>query len=160
MNIPDKYYCYILRSTNPLYSNFTYVGSTNNLYRRLRQHNKIISGGAKATAGKSPLEYVAILSGFDNKIEALNCEWRIKHPTGHKYRSKIYCGINGKFNSLNFIFKLDKWTANSNGPIFTNEYILYTHDEHIHKIEQPPIIKSNICVSNIDLITYLYTIKN
>lgn len=42
----DKYYCYILFQTN-LESDLTYNGSTNNLVRRLRQHNGEISGEQK-----------------------------------------------------------------------------------------------------------------
>lgn len=43
----EKYFCYILKSTNPNYPNITYNGSTNNLKRRLRQHNGKIVGRCK-----------------------------------------------------------------------------------------------------------------
>ena len=52
----------------------TYVGSTTNVQRRLRQHNGEIVGGARATrksAGKWKI--VAYLEGFTNRSEA--CRW-------------------------------------------------------------------------------------
>jgi hypothetical protein len=30
----------------------TYIGATNNFERRLKQHNRILSGGAKSTSGQ------------------------------------------------------------------------------------------------------------
>ena len=49
---PEQWYCYILRNKQPQYSHLTYNGSTNNPYRRLRQHNEEISGGAVYTHGR------------------------------------------------------------------------------------------------------------
>ena len=43
-----SYYVYLLKSTKGT----TYVGATVNLERRLRQHNKELVGGAKATTSK------------------------------------------------------------------------------------------------------------
>ena len=50
----SKYYCYIIRSTNPAFSNSTYNGSTNNLVRRLRQHNGEIVGGINIDEKQDP----------------------------------------------------------------------------------------------------------
>ena len=47
----QQWYCYILRNRQHKYSHLTYNGSTNNPYRRLRQHNEEISGGAVYTHG-------------------------------------------------------------------------------------------------------------
>ena len=43
-----NFYVYLLKSTKGT----TYVGATVNLERRLRQHNKELVGGAKATTAK------------------------------------------------------------------------------------------------------------
>ena len=43
------WYCYILRNSSEKYGKLTYNGSTNNPYRRLRQHNQEIVGGARYT---------------------------------------------------------------------------------------------------------------
>lgn len=50
----------------------TYVGSTTDPKRRLRQHNGEIRGGARATRGFK-WRLVAVVSGFKNRSEA--CRW-------------------------------------------------------------------------------------
>ena len=84
----SNWLCYILQSTD---SNKTYVGATDNLYRRLCDHNGIhgASKGAKATKGE--MWYVAFcISGFSNKIACLSFESgvrRIKRrKCYHKYK--------------------------------------------------------------------------
>lgn len=60
----------------------TYVGATVNLDRRLRQHNKEISGGAHATTSKVAQgkiwHRVCYVSGFPTWQTALQFEWRWK----------------------------------------------------------------------------------
>jgi predicted GIY-YIG superfamily endonuclease len=62
--------------------NTTYIGATVNLQRRLRQHNKIITGGAKATGRKVEKgEYwnrVCYVSNFPDWKSTLQFEWRWK----------------------------------------------------------------------------------
>lgn len=134
-NNVDKYYCYIIRSTNPNFLNSTYNGSTNNLIRRLRQHNGELVGGAKATKGKGPWEYFAIWEGFESKNEALSCEWRIKHPTNTRKRPSQYNGIKGRIKSLNLLVGLDNWTGKSTGMISGFQYNLYIKNELIEYIK-------------------------
>ncbi len=57
----------------------TYIGSTINIYRRLRQHNGFIVGGAKYTSHSRPWIPVAILQGFQSKRHCLQFEWAWKH---------------------------------------------------------------------------------
>ncbi|NBX74956.1 MAG: hypothetical protein EBQ92_00170, partial [Proteobacteria bacterium] len=109
----DTWYCYILRNTNEEYKNLTYNGSTNDPWRRLRQHNREIVGGAKATE-KGKWEIYVLLTGFVNHNNALSCEWKIKHPTNKKQRPKKYCGVKGRVSSLNEVLTLDKWTNQCN----------------------------------------------
>lgn len=102
--------CYILRNLEFAYRQRTYNGSTNDLTRRLRQHNREISGGAKATKFGT-WEYCAVLTGLENYKNALSCEWRIKHPSGKPgKRSNKFYGPIGRIKSLNLVLKLDKWT--------------------------------------------------
>ncbi len=145
----DKYYCYIIRSTNPNFSNSTYNGSTNNLVRRLRQHNGEIVGGAKATKGKGPWIYMAIWEGFSSKIEALSCEWRIKHPTNTRKRPSQYNGVKGRIKSLNLLTGLDCWTGKSTGMITGIQYNLYI-DKELIELVQLDNKKSNLEIKNLD----------
>jgi predicted GIY-YIG superfamily endonuclease len=71
----DGWYTYLLVSDNK-----TYVGMTNNLQRRLRQHNCEIAGGAKYTHGHTWIR-MCYVSGFPDKIGALRFEWRWKYFT-------------------------------------------------------------------------------
>jgi predicted GIY-YIG superfamily endonuclease len=80
----------------------TYNGSTNNISRRLRQHNGEITGGAKATKGHK-WEIYALVSGFKCHRETLSFEWKIKHPTKTKRRPAKYCGVNGRILGLNLV---------------------------------------------------------
>lgn len=144
-----RWYCYILRTTNPLFANYTYNGSTNDLTRRLRQHNQQIGGGAKATSNKGPWEYYSVLTGFATHNEALSCEWKIKHPTGKKLRPKKYCGVLGRIESLNIVLSLDKWTSKSEGLDSGREYTLYLSNDMIHTLKVDNI-KPNILIKSID----------
>lgn len=72
-------YVYLLVATD----NSTYIGATMDLNRRLRQHNKEISGGAHATGIKvsqgQQWTRAAYVSGFPSWTSALQFEWRWKH---------------------------------------------------------------------------------
>jgi structure-specific endonuclease subunit SLX1 len=84
------YYCYLLKCTNrndPLKIK-TYIGLTNNLEHRLRQHNMEIKGGAKATHGFD-CEFDKIVGIFPTKSLALKFEYKWKHTKLHKLRSDI-----------------------------------------------------------------------
>jgi predicted GIY-YIG superfamily endonuclease len=67
--------CYLLKSCD---GDRTYVGATVDVDRRLRQHNGEISGGARATSGRS-WERVCYVLGFENQRAALQFEWRWKY---------------------------------------------------------------------------------
>lgn len=67
-------YIYLLYSTS---CNSTYIGITNDPDRRLKQHNGIISGGAKATRKVNDWIYDRLYMIDDN--HALSIEWYAKH---------------------------------------------------------------------------------
>ena len=71
---PKPWACYCLVSQ----SGSTYIGSTVDVDRRLRQHNGELSGGARATARGSGWTRVCHLVGFPDERAALQFEWRWK----------------------------------------------------------------------------------
>lgn len=56
----------------------TYVGATKDMPRRLRQHNREIVGGARATAGRN-WRILLTLAGHADWSSCLSCEWHVKH---------------------------------------------------------------------------------
>ncbi len=55
-----------------------YTGVTNNIERRLEQHNGIRKGGAKYTKGKGPVNLV-YSKQYKNRSDACKREYEIKH---------------------------------------------------------------------------------
>ena len=66
--------CYCLVSQ----SGSTYIGSTIDIDRRLRQHNGELSGGAFATKRGAGWRRVCHIVGFPDERAALQFEWRWK----------------------------------------------------------------------------------
>lgn len=71
-----EYYAYLIYS--PLLS-ATYIGITNDIYKRILQHNNILSGGAKSTKKTNDWMYYCFVGCFNNKSEAMRFEWLWKH---------------------------------------------------------------------------------
>ena len=100
------YLVYILRCDN-----LTYVGMTNDFFKRWQQHNQILSGGAKYTKKGCEWYPICILDGFISKSEAMQCEWKIKSRRS-KLARKLRGPI-GRIKYLNILLKGEKWTSNS-----------------------------------------------
>lgn len=147
----NKFYCYILASSNIKHLNKTYNGMTNNLHKRIRQHNGEIKGGAKYTCGKGPWKYIAIIEGYVDKKDAMCCEWKIKHPTNTKSRPTKYNKPIGRIKSLELIFSLDKWTSKALYGPSNNNYTLYLDSEYFDILDI-----NNIQIKNInELLIYV-----
>ena len=56
-----------------------YIGCTNDLTKRLREHNQEKKGGAKYTKHGSEWRYVLCVYGFETHREALQFEWAWTH---------------------------------------------------------------------------------
>ena len=147
------WFCYILRNKNEPFTYLTYNGFTNNPKRRLRQHNEEIKGGARYTHGKGGgWEIYALLSGFQTKINALSCEWLIKHPSGKPgRRQKEFNGPIGRIKSLNHILQLEYWTSKC---VINNrdcKYKLYIVKDMVSHLLPPPDYVELIECDFIDL---------
>ena len=152
MNIKkEEWYCYILQSLNNKYKNHTYNGKTNNPYRRIKQHNGILVGGAKKTRITRPNEIYCIIKGFDSNVEALQAEWRIKHPDKKKKRPKIYNGINGRIISLNTIFQDTQFTSNSQRMIKDMDLTIWIIKDKAFLLKNIPPHFTLIIVDKIDI---------
>jgi predicted GIY-YIG superfamily endonuclease len=102
------YKCYIIFNDN-----YSYVGITNNLNRRIRQHNQLISGGAKYTSLINSFivtkwSYACYVDGFKNKIDALRFEWALKHV-----KPKNKTGIINRIKKLIILLNKPNWTTKS-----------------------------------------------
>lgn len=81
------HYCYILYDKT---SHRTYVGYTIAPIRRLRQHQKIIKGGAKYTSKKGDWDYLVIVASPEFSYNtALSFEWHVKHIKQYNIKGRI-----------------------------------------------------------------------
>ena len=76
------YYTYILLSKK---DNELYVGYTDNIKRRILEHNK---GYVDSTKNRRPLEIICF-EGYKNKLVAMKREKYLKTGWGRKYLNKI-----------------------------------------------------------------------
>lgn len=83
MNKPE-FYTYIVRCSDGT----LYTGLTNNLEKRLKEHNGILKGGAKYTRSKSPVTLV-YTEECDSKSSALRREYVLKKLTRQQKESLI-----------------------------------------------------------------------
>jgi predicted GIY-YIG superfamily endonuclease len=128
-NEQKKTYVYIIHSDFER----TYCGVTDDLERRLKQHNGIIKGGAKSTRGKS-WEYFFIIEGFKNRIEALQFEWKMHHPDGKRKKDAKYYGLEGRLLSIKDVFEKHLVKEENKDIKYKirglNEYLFYFDDYH------------------------------
>ena len=105
------YFVYLLTSSD----NATYVGATVDLNRRLRQHNKEITGGAHATSikvGKGESWTRAChVAGFPTWQAALQFEWRWKQLS--RKEPHIKTALKRRLNALKKLLELEKSTSNA-----------------------------------------------
>lgn len=105
-------YCYLLYTNEGQ----TYVGATVDPERRLRQHNKEISGGARATgirvAQGQTWERACYITGIPEWRSALQIEWRWKQ-LGRTQFKHIKNPIERRLYSLKKLLSLEKPTEKS-----------------------------------------------
>ena len=102
------FYVYLLESNRKT----TYVGATIDLDRRLRQHNKIIKGGAKYTGrlvekGGS-WKRVCYVTGFPTWKCALQFEWKWKYLTRKQPKGQ---SLQRRLEALNILITSPRSTS-------------------------------------------------
>jgi predicted GIY-YIG superfamily endonuclease len=97
--------CYLL-ATNDGGSQKTYVGVTPDLDRRLKQHNGLLSGGAKATHGRQ-WERICHVAGFPDHTSVLQFEWRWKQLS----RKLLGTPLERRFKALQELLLLERPTS-------------------------------------------------
>ena len=115
------YLVYILKSKS---CERTYVGMTNDFFKRWRQHNSEIKGGAKYTHKYKNWYPILILDGFHTINVACQCEWRLKRR----------CTQKGTPSQKRIIHTYDsiqqkQWTSNS--PLIQSQSLtIYIDDDY------------------------------
>ena len=90
--------CYLLRTLRQDARGQTYIGFTLTPWRRIRQHNGELKGGAKRTGRARPWEMLAFVHGFSSKVKALQFEWAWQHPTVRSARLPVaHAGAHGRW---------------------------------------------------------------
>jgi predicted GIY-YIG superfamily endonuclease len=72
------WYAYVLVSA----AGRTYVGTSNDVDRRLRQHNGELVGGARTTRAGRPWLIGRVLGPFEDRGAAVRCELRLRRVRG------------------------------------------------------------------------------
>ena len=132
--------------------NLSYVGMTNDIFKRLRQHNDEISGGAKYTSKRKGWYPVMIIDGFLDMRSAMQCEWKLKHfARGHG----SIRGVKGKLKYLsNYLYEENiikghggdgepileyrKWTSKCEKPICDKNLKFYIDDDYLKYFNEYP----------------------
>lgn len=78
------YHVYIVKCADGTF----YTGITNDLEKRLQQHNGERWGGARYTRGRGPVEFV-YLEKYKNRSEASKREYYIKHSLNHQQKQEL-----------------------------------------------------------------------
>jgi structure-specific endonuclease subunit SLX1 len=99
--------CYLL-ATCDTGSQKTYVGITPDLDRRLKQHNGVLSGGAKATHGRT-WERRCHVRGFPDHRAALQFEWRWKNIS----RGLVGSPLKRRYEALQTLLALERPTSSA-----------------------------------------------
>ena len=126
-----EFFVYLLESSC---KRATYVGATVNLVRRLRQHNKELSGGAHATGAKvargETWRRACHVTGFPTWQAALQFEWRFKQLTRRERSDVKQTPLERRKGALQKLMSFPQSTSKaipyaewpSGGPVIIWEY--------------------------------------
>ena len=97
-----KMYCYCITDGSR-----TYIGATKYIQRRIRQHNREITGGARSTrrsAGK--WNYFIVCTGFSSWKDCLSFEWHWKHVSRYRRGENPH---SRRMRDLKCLQRQDRW---------------------------------------------------
>lgn len=105
-------FCYMLYTDNGQ----TYIGATVDIDRRLKQHNRELSGGAKATGIRVAQGFIWKRACYITEIpewrSALQLEWRWKQLGRTRFKH-VHNPIDRRLRSLKELLSLEKPTEKS-----------------------------------------------
>ena len=119
------YLVYILKSDN-----YSYVGMTNDFFKRWRQHNKEIKGGAKYTSKREEWYPICISDGFETMKEAMQSEWAVKHKKKKKHKH----GPIRRILNLNLLLQQSQWTSKS-PKVKDQKLTIYIDQQYKHYLQ-------------------------
>jgi len=140
----------------------TYVGSTVNLNRRIRQHNGEIKGGAKYTRGGN-WQYYCVIFNIDNqKNKCLSEEWhikwmsnKVKNATNTYDRRKLglekyYCTREQTISPFTYVIFISKHFLKYMPKMPKHTYIYITDDfSHINILTKIANLKLILLFTNM-----------
>lgn len=134
------------------------IGFTVNPKRRIRQHNRVIQGGAKRTGRFAPWEMVCLVYGFPSKVTALQFEWawqrkNSRHTNASLRSMKLKRGYQGAIQFLAYLLSIPPW---SRLPLTINFFCDATYRTAIGPksclSNLPPWLQmSNLAIDNIPI---------
>lgn len=115
----------------------TYAGVSPDPVRRLRQHNSEIKGGAKYTTSKGEgWTHFCLVSGFQDKIQAMQFEWAVKHVAPRNAG-----GILNRIKKLYIVLNKERWTAKAPLASTVPLEVVWYQDNPCREITVPNYIK-------------------
>jgi len=123
-----KWICYLLASLD---SNRTYIGSTNNLFKRINIHNS--GKGAKYTRGQTWMP-ILVVTGFLNKNCCLSFE---------KGWQKLYKKRSNKKIGFKYVNNDSKWNRVLDLLYFSKNCSLINHKFKLHNYT---FLNYNLCI--------------
>ena len=81
----DSYYVYYVYFLHSRKDGSLYIGQTNNIEKRLEQHNK---GQIKSTKSKAPFDLIYV-ERYNTRREAMYREWTLKSTSGIEEKRSI-----------------------------------------------------------------------
>lgn len=73
------WFVYVIQGNSPDGKKPYYVGCTNDVARRVRQHNGLIAGGARYTSRFTDWQLRAVYGPYTGRSEAQRAEYALKH---------------------------------------------------------------------------------